>query len=78
MNHFVLGRLTESVPRSKRLLSDETSNVFIYLTGIDLVSFVFVTIELDSMMYPLLYSIFLLGWILLISSFYTSAFVKML
>eukprot|EP00112_Aurelia_sp_Birch-Aquarium-sp1_P021760 Seg593.18 transcript_id=Seg593.18/GoldUCD/mRNA.D3Y31 product="GPI-anchor transamidase" protein_id=Seg593.18/GoldUCD/D3Y31 len=30
---LLTGRLAESVPRSKRLLSDETSNVFIYLTG---------------------------------------------
>ena len=80
MNHFVVGRLTESVPRSKRLLSDETSNVFIYLTGIDLVSSLFhfwiPTIKLHSMICSLLYSIFLLEWIFFISSFYASAFCE--
>lgn len=29
-----IGRLEESVPRSKRLLTDETSNVLVYMTGI--------------------------------------------
>ena len=30
-----LGRLEGSVPRSKRLLTDETSNVLVYMTGKD-------------------------------------------
>ncbi|XP_065068412.1 GPI-anchor transamidase-like [Rhopilema esculentum] len=30
---ILTGRLEDTVPRSKRLLSDETSNIFIYLTG---------------------------------------------
>ena len=33
MVYFCLGRVHDAVPRSKRLLSDETSNIFIYLTG---------------------------------------------
>lgn len=28
-----LGRMEESVPRSKRLLTDDRSNVFVYMTG---------------------------------------------
>jgi phosphatidylinositol glycan class K len=29
----VAGRVEESVPRSKRLLTDDRSNVFVYMTG---------------------------------------------
>lgn len=29
----ISGRMDPSVPRSKRLLSDERSNVFVYMTG---------------------------------------------
>jgi len=29
----LLGRVEPSVPRSKRLLSDDRSNVFVYMTG---------------------------------------------
>lgn len=32
------GRLPPSTPRSKRLLSDDRSNILIYLTGISLIS----------------------------------------
>lgn len=32
-SHFLSGRVEESVPRSKRLLTDERSNVLVYLTG---------------------------------------------
>lgn len=30
---FLAGRMDPSVPRSKRLLSDERSNIFVYMTG---------------------------------------------
>src|SRR5882762_2713990 len=30
---FYSGRMEESVPRSKRLLTDDRSNVFVYMTG---------------------------------------------
>jgi len=30
---FYSGRMDPSVPRSKRLLSDERSNIFVYMTG---------------------------------------------
>lgn len=30
---YFKGRLDKSVPRSKRLLSDEHSNVLVYMTG---------------------------------------------
>src|ERR1700735_226603 len=30
---FFLGRMEPSVPRSKRLLTDERSNIFVYMTG---------------------------------------------
>lgn len=31
--NFFLGRMEPSVPRSKRLLTDERSNIFVYMTG---------------------------------------------
>jgi phosphatidylinositol glycan class K len=30
---YISGRVEESVPRSKRLLTDDRSNVFVYMTG---------------------------------------------
>ena len=30
---FCIGRVEASVPRSKRLLTDDRSNVFVYMTG---------------------------------------------
>lgn len=30
---YALGRLPASVPRSKRLLSDDRSNILVYMTG---------------------------------------------
>lgn len=32
--HCMLGRLDSSVPRSKRLLSDDRSNILVYMTGV--------------------------------------------
>lgn len=31
--YLFLGRMEPSVPRSKRLLTDERSNIFVYMTG---------------------------------------------
>lgn len=31
--YFIIGRLDHSVPRSKRLLSDDRSNILVYMTG---------------------------------------------
>ena len=33
ITHILAGRMDPSVPRSKRLLSDERSNIFVYMTG---------------------------------------------
>ena len=33
MIYHTSGRLPESVPRSKRLLSDDRSNILVYMTG---------------------------------------------
>ena len=30
---LIIGRVEDSVPRSKRLLTDDRSNIFVYMTG---------------------------------------------